>query len=51
EFKGYKFSLAVAIVSSGEYEDDEDNIENIEYTRQGGNDFHGTKSQIKNQEM
>ncbi|GJY83325.1 histone-lysine N-methyltransferase, H3 lysine-9 specific SUVH4 isoform X1 [Tanacetum coccineum] len=51
EFKGYKFPLAVAIVCSGQYEDDEDNREEIEYTGQGGNDFHGTKRQIKNQEM
>nr|GFB58047.1 histone-lysine N-methyltransferase, H3 lysine-9 specific SUVH4 [Tanacetum cinerariifolium] len=45
EFKGYKFPLAVAIVCSGQYEDDEDNREEIEYTGQGG------KCQIKNQEM
>ncbi|PWA35563.1 histone-lysine N-methyltransferase, H3 lysine-9 specific SUVH4 [Artemisia annua] len=51
EYKGYKFPLAVAIVCSGQYEDDEDNREEIEYTGQGGNDFHGTKRQIKNQEM
>ncbi|GJY97085.1 histone-lysine N-methyltransferase, H3 lysine-9 specific SUVH4 isoform X1 [Tanacetum coccineum] len=44
EFKGYKFPLAVAIVCSGQYEDDEDNREEIEYTGQG-------QRQIKNQEM
>nr|GEY93230.1 histone-lysine N-methyltransferase, H3 lysine-9 specific SUVH4 [Tanacetum cinerariifolium] len=51
EFKGYKFPLAVAIVCSGQYEDDEDNREEIDYAGQGGNDFHGTKRQITNQEM
>ncbi|GKB66206.1 histone-lysine N-methyltransferase, H3 lysine-9 specific SUVH4, partial [Tanacetum coccineum] len=51
EFKSYKFPLSVVIVCSGQYKDDEDNREDIEYTGLGGNDFHGTKRQIKNQQM
>ncbi|XP_076928030.1 histone-lysine N-methyltransferase, H3 lysine-9 specific SUVH4-like [Bidens hawaiensis] len=50
-FKGYTFPIAIAIVLSGQYEDDQDNSEDIAYTGQGGNDFTGGKHQFKNQEM
>ncbi|PWA88914.1 histone-lysine N-methyltransferase, H3 lysine-9 specific SUVH4 [Artemisia annua] len=50
-YKGYTFPLAVSIVLSGQYEDDNDNSEEIEYTGQGGNDLLGTKHQVKNQEL
>lgn len=51
EFKGYTFPLAISIVLSGQYEDDQDNSEDIVYTGQGGNDFTGDKHQFKDQEM
>ena len=51
EYKGYKFPLAVSIVLSGQYEDDNDDGEKIEYTGQGGNDLLGNKHQYKNQEL
>ncbi|XP_076946382.1 histone-lysine N-methyltransferase, H3 lysine-9 specific SUVH4-like [Bidens hawaiensis] len=50
-FKGYTFPIAIAIVLSGQYEDDQDNYEDIVYTGQGGNHFTGGKHQFKNQEM
>ncbi|GJU22362.1 cytochrome P450 704C1-like protein, partial [Tanacetum coccineum] len=45
DFKSYKFPLFVAIVCFGQYKDDEDNREDIEYTGQGGNDFHAKDSE------
>lgn len=45
EFKGLTFPLAVAIVLSGQYEDDPDNSEDLVYTSQGGNNFMGNKNQ------
>lgn len=51
EYKGYTFPLAVAIVLSGQYEDDVDNSEEIVYTGQGGNDLLGNKRQIEDQKM
>lgn len=48
---GYIFPLAVAIVLSGQYEDDVDNSEEIVYTGQGGHDLLGNKRQIKDQVM
>ncbi|GMN49368.1 hypothetical protein TIFTF001_018536 [Ficus carica] len=48
---GYIFPLAVAIVLSGQYEDDVDNSEEIVYTGQGGQDLLGNKRQIKDQVM
>lgn len=50
-FKGYRLPLAVSIVVSGQYEDDQDNYEEIVYTGQGGNDLLGNKHQIKDQIM
>ncbi|GAB4828527.1 Histone-lysine N-methyltransferase, H3 lysine-9 specific suvh4 [Ancistrocladus abbreviatus] len=49
EYKGYTFPLAVAIVLSGQYEDDLDDSEDIVYTGQGGNDLLGNKRQIQDQ--
>lgn len=43
--------LAVSIVLSGQYEDDQDNYEEVVYTGQGGNDLLGNKRQIKDQVM
>ncbi|CAN4082232.1 unnamed protein product [Withania somnifera] len=51
EYKGYNLPLAVSIVVSGQYEDDQDNYEEIVYTGQGGNDLLGNKRQIKDQVM
>lgn len=51
EYKEYKSSLAVAVVLSGCYEDDQDKQEEIIYTGQGGNDNLGNKRQIKDQEL
>ncbi|KAI3912871.1 hypothetical protein MKW98_012813 [Papaver atlanticum] len=47
----YKFPMAVSIVLSGQYEDDEDNSDVITYTVQGGNNSRGDKLQIADQEM
>ncbi|KAF5741216.1 histone-lysine N-methyltransferase H3 lysine-9 specific SUVH4-like [Tripterygium wilfordii] len=49
DYKGYTFPLAVAIVMSGQYEDDVDNSNEIVYTGQGGNDLLNSKRQIKDQ--
>ncbi|KAK4367324.1 hypothetical protein RND71_011116 [Anisodus tanguticus] len=51
EYQGYKLPLAVSIVVSGQYEDDQDNYEEVVYTGQGGNDLLGNKRQIKDQVM
>ncbi|KAF2317419.1 hypothetical protein GH714_022066 [Hevea brasiliensis] len=48
---GYTCPLAVAIVMSGQYEDDVDCLNEVVYTGQGGNDLHGSKHQIKDQVM
>lgn len=41
----------MAIVLSGQYEDDLDNSEDVVYTGQGGNNLLGNKRQIKDQVM
>ncbi|XP_043687257.1 histone-lysine N-methyltransferase, H3 lysine-9 specific SUVH4-like [Telopea speciosissima] len=51
EYRGYTFPLAVAIVLSGQYEDDLDNSEDVVYTGQGGNNLLGDKRQIQDQVM
>ncbi|XP_020519918.1 histone-lysine N-methyltransferase, H3 lysine-9 specific SUVH4 isoform X2 [Amborella trichopoda] len=51
QYKSYSFPLAVSIVLSGQYEDDQDNSEDIVYTGQGGNNLLGNKRQIADQEM
>ncbi|XP_061992595.1 histone-lysine N-methyltransferase, H3 lysine-9 specific SUVH4-like isoform X2 [Rosa rugosa] len=51
KFKGYTLPIAVAIVLSGQYEDDVDNSDEIVYTGQGGNDLLGNKRQIQDQVM
>ncbi|EXB81203.1 Histone-lysine N-methyltransferase, H3 lysine-9 specific SUVH4 [Morus notabilis] len=48
---GYVFPVGVAIVLSGQYEDDVDNSDEIVYTGQGGHDLLGNKRQIKDQVM
>ncbi|XP_074275161.1 histone-lysine N-methyltransferase, H3 lysine-9 specific SUVH4-like isoform X2 [Silene latifolia] len=47
----YTFPLAVAVVMSGQYEDDLDNSEDVIYTGQGGNNLLGDKKQIGDQKM
>uniref|UniRef100_A0A803MZI4 Uncharacterized protein n=1 Tax=Chenopodium quinoa TaxID=63459 RepID=A0A803MZI4_CHEQI len=51
EYSRYTFPIAVAIVLSGQYEDDLDNSEDIVYTGQGGNNLLGDKKQNKDQKM
>ncbi|XP_059640250.1 histone-lysine N-methyltransferase, H3 lysine-9 specific SUVH4-like [Cornus florida] len=51
EFSNYTLPLAVAIVLSGQYEDDLDNCEDIVYTGQGGNNLLGDKRQMRDQVM
>ncbi|XP_021866538.1 histone-lysine N-methyltransferase, H3 lysine-9 specific SUVH4 isoform X2 [Spinacia oleracea] len=51
EYSEYTFPLAVAIVLSGQYEDDLDNSEDVVYTGQGGNNLLGDKKQNKDQKM
>ncbi|XP_071740068.1 histone-lysine N-methyltransferase, H3 lysine-9 specific SUVH4-like [Rutidosis leptorrhynchoides] len=51
KYKGYKMPIAVAIVLSGVYEDDKDDLDTIEYTGQGGHDLTGNKRQIRNQRL
>ncbi|CAI5932455.1 unnamed protein product [Closterium sp. NIES-65] len=45
----YDKSIAVAVVVSGGYEDDEDEASRIWYTGQGGNDLLGSRKQVANQ--
>ncbi|KAI3503648.1 hypothetical protein L1887_32095 [Cichorium endivia] len=47
----YKLPITVAIVLSGQYEDDLDNSEDVVYTGQGGNNLLGDKRQISDQVM
>ncbi|GAB2225959.1 hypothetical protein Droror1_Dr00021740 [Drosera rotundifolia] len=51
EYSGYTFPIAVAIVLSGQYEDDVDNSEDVVYTGQGGNNLLGDKRQVRDQVM
>lgn len=51
EYSEYTFPLAVAIVLSGQYEDDLDNSDDVVYTGQGGNNICGDKRQIRDQVM
>lgn len=48
---GYASPLAVAVVLSGQYEDDVDCLNEVVYTGEGGNDLLGSKCQIKDQVM
>ncbi|XP_076881234.1 histone-lysine N-methyltransferase, H3 lysine-9 specific SUVH4-like [Bidens hawaiensis] len=50
-YPNYKLPLTVAIVMSGQYEDDLDNSEDVVYTGQGGNNLLGDKRQISDQVM
>uniref|UniRef100_A0A7N0UPE8 Uncharacterized protein n=1 Tax=Kalanchoe fedtschenkoi TaxID=63787 RepID=A0A7N0UPE8_KALFE len=50
-YNNYTFPLAVAIVISGQYEDDVDNCEEVVYTGQGGNNLLGNKRQVKDQDL
>ncbi|KAK9064695.1 hypothetical protein SSX86_016077 [Deinandra increscens subsp. villosa] len=47
----YILPITVAIVLSGQYEDDLDNSEDVVYTGQGGNNLLGDKRQISDQVM
>ncbi|KAI3695277.1 hypothetical protein L1987_78272 [Smallanthus sonchifolius] len=51
EYPEHKLPITVAIVLSGQYEDDLDNSEDVVYTGQGGNNFLGNRRQIKDQVM
>ncbi|KAJ4959634.1 hypothetical protein NE237_019544 [Protea cynaroides] len=51
EYSGYTFPLAVAIVLSGQYEDDLDNSDDVVYTGQGGNNLTGDRRQKQDQVM
>ncbi|XP_071693048.1 histone-lysine N-methyltransferase, H3 lysine-9 specific SUVH4-like [Rutidosis leptorrhynchoides] len=51
KYPGYTLPITVAIVMSGQYEDDHDNCEDVIYTGQGGNNLLGDKKQIKDQVM
>lgn len=43
--------VAVSIVLSGQYEDDVDKSEEVEYAGEGGNELLGNKCQVKDQVM
>lgn len=47
----YTLPVTVAIVISGQYEDDLDNCEDVIYTGQGGNNLLGNKQQIGDQKL
>ncbi|KAF5958610.1 hypothetical protein HYC85_005835 [Camellia sinensis] len=49
DFSGYTLPLTIAIVLSGQYEDDLDNCDDIVYTGQGGNNLLGNKRQVQDQ--
>ncbi|ONK56108.1 uncharacterized protein A4U43_C10F4210 [Asparagus officinalis] len=51
QYRGYTLPLAVCIVLSGMYEDDQDNSEDVVYTGQGGHDLLGNKRQVKDQKL
>ncbi|XP_023749281.1 histone-lysine N-methyltransferase, H3 lysine-9 specific SUVH4 [Lactuca sativa] len=51
EYPQYELPITVAIVLSGQYEDDLDNSEDVVYTGQGGNNLLGNKRQISDQVM
>ncbi|KAD7478737.1 hypothetical protein R6Q59_005503 [Mikania micrantha] len=51
EYPEFKLPITVAIVLSGQYEDDLDNSEDVVYTGQGGNNLLGNKRQIGDQVM
>lgn len=51
DYPQYKLPITVAIVLSGQYEDDLDNCEDVVYTGQGGNNLLGNKRQISDQVM
>ncbi|KAI3717591.1 hypothetical protein L1987_69307 [Smallanthus sonchifolius] len=51
EYPQYTLPITVAIVLSGQYEDDLDNSEDVVYTGQGGNNLLGDKRQIRDQVM
>ncbi|KAJ9564239.1 hypothetical protein OSB04_000205 [Centaurea solstitialis] len=51
EYPQYQLPITVAIVLSGQYEDDLDNCDDVVYTGQGGNNLLGNKRQISDQVM
>lgn len=50
-YNKYTLPLALAIVLSGQYEDDLDNSEDVIYTGQGGNNLLGNKKQVSDQKL
>ncbi|KAL2903718.1 Histone-lysine N-methyltransferase H3 lysine-9 specific SUVH4 [Bienertia sinuspersici] len=51
DHRKYTLPIAVAVVLSGQYEDNTDNADDIIYTGQGGNDLLGNKLQREDQVM
>ncbi|CAO2829657.1 unnamed protein product [Amaranthus hypochondriacus] len=51
DLQKYNLPIAVAVVMSGQYEDDIDNVDDVVYTGQGGHDLLGSKLQQKDQKL
>ncbi|KAK0592469.1 hypothetical protein LWI29_019736 [Acer saccharum] len=51
EFLGYTFPIAATMLLSGEYEDSVDDLLEVVYTGQGGNDLVFNYRQVKDQDM
>lgn len=51
EWPSVDLPITVSIVISGGYEDDIDNLEDVTYTGQGGNNLTGDRRQIRDQKM
>ncbi|TXG49032.1 hypothetical protein EZV62_024907 [Acer yangbiense] len=51
EFLGYNFPIAATMLLSGEYEDSVDDLLEVVYTGQGGNDLVFNYRQVKDQDM
>ncbi|KAL3636717.1 hypothetical protein CASFOL_019016 [Castilleja foliolosa] len=47
----YNLPITISIVLSGQYEDDLDNLEDIVYTGQGGNNLLGNRRQFRDQKL
>ncbi|CAN8256404.1 unnamed protein product [Cochlearia groenlandica] len=51
DYPQYDFPLTISIVISGQYEDDQDKLEEVIYTGQGGHNLTGNKRQMKDQAL
>ncbi|KAL5733859.1 hypothetical protein ACOSP7_031720 [Xanthoceras sorbifolium] len=51
EYHGYTFPIAATMLLSGQYEDDVDDLVEVVYTDQGGNDSLFNKRQVRDQVM